>query len=46
LNPPATVKERQVVSEVTSSKITGRIEGSTGSLISFQNINEKPTGVA
>jgi len=46
LNPPATVKERQVVSEVTSSKITGRIEGSTGSLSSFQNINEKPTGVA
>ena len=46
LNPPATVKERQVVSEVTGSKITGRIEGSTGSLSSFQNINEKPTGVA
>ena len=46
LNPPATVKERQVVSEVMGSNITGRIEGSTGSLSSFQNINEKPTGVA
>jgi len=46
LNPPATVKERQVVSEVMGSNITGRIEGSTGSLSSFQNINEKTTGVA
>jgi hypothetical protein len=46
LNPPATVKERQVVGEITGSKITGRIEGATVSLSSFQSINEKPTGVA
>ncbi|MGN6734774.1 MAG: putative bifunctional diguanylate cyclase/phosphodiesterase [Candidatus Binatia bacterium] len=31
LNPPATVKERQLVGELTSEKITTRIEGSTAS---------------
>lgn len=31
LNPPATVKERQLVGELTSGKITTRIEGSTAS---------------
>jgi len=46
LNPPATVKERQLVGEITGSKLTARIEGSTASLSSFQSINEKPTGVA
>ena len=29
LNPPATVKERQLVGEITGSKLTARIEGST-----------------
>ena len=45
LNPPATVKERQVVDEILGSKTTGRIEGSTASLSLSQSINEKPTGV-
>jgi sensor c-di-GMP phosphodiesterase-like protein len=45
LNPPATVKERQLVGEITGSKLTTKIEGSTASLSSFQSINEKPTGV-
>jgi EAL domain-containing protein (putative c-di-GMP-specific phosphodiesterase class I)/GGDEF domain-containing protein len=31
LNPPATVKERQLVGELTSGNITTRIEGSTAS---------------
>lgn len=31
LNPPATVKERQLVGELTSGKTTTRIEGSTAS---------------
>jgi predicted signal transduction protein with EAL and GGDEF domain len=46
LNPPATIKERQVVGEFIGSTIMEKFEGATGSLSSFRSNNEKPTGVA